>query len=490
MDELTLSIGDLARRTGVDIPTLRRWERYEGLLTPTRTPGGQRRYGAEDVAAVQELVSLIGKGWAAASAARAVADHRDTGAVVFDASLLDAVPTGVIVTNAASQVLYANPVIAAMLGVTPAELEAAGGGDFLDEGERHHVAVAFEEMRRGEPQTYDVRLRTREGDHVDVEVAAGPLVGPDGRVRGIVGVFHDLTRTREAERRRDLLARLLDATDDAIIAVDADLRVLASNVAATATITADLRQGDDLFDALPEELAAPTVAAVRRAIDAGEASTFELRSRDGGEDRPPLEKQVRVLPLEPEGAVVVAVDVVPQDDPTADAGTSAAYHGVVAALTQAVLAGAPPETIVETAVRGVSRALDASHVSFLEVVPPDGALEVIASTPGDPCRRYPPAEPFGSHVGFSLQSQRPILVEDFDAERRFDRGPFAGEQHARSGLCIPVRWGAQGTGAICVHSSVARRDLGPAEVTFVQSAGNVCAIALQGRDGSTPEERP
>src|SRR5687768_2211796 len=133
MDELTLSIGDLARRTGVDIPTLRRWERYDGLLAPGRTPGGQRRYGAGDVAAVLELVGLIGKGWATESAARAVADHRDTGAIVFDASLLDAVPTGVIVTNAASEVLYANPAIAALLGYSPAELAVGGGHDFLDE---------------------------------------------------------------------------------------------------------------------------------------------------------------------------------------------------------------------------------------------------------------------------------------------------------------------------------------------------------------------
>lgn len=487
MDELTLSIGDLARRTGVDIPTLRRWERYEGLLTPTRTPGGQRRYGADDVAAVHELVELIGKGWAAASAARAVADHRDTGTLVFDASLLDAVPTGVIVTNAAAQVLYANPAIATMLGVTPAELEAAGSGDFLDEAERQHVLEAFGEMQRGVPQTYDVRMRTRRGDHVDVEVAAGPLTGPGGAYRGVIGVFHDAARTRAAERRAELLSRLLDTTEDAILAVDADLRVIAWNAAASASAPDELRIGDDLSRALPEALAAPTAAAVRRALG-GEGLTFELRVRDQDLDGPPIEKQVCVVPLDPDGAVVVAIDVVPQEK-ASEVGTSTAYHGVVAALTQSVLSGDAPETVVETAVRGVGRALDASHVSFVEVVPPDGELAVIASTAGERSRTYPRAEPFASHVGFALQSQRPIVVPDFDLERRFDRGPFAGEQEARSGLCVPVRWRSRGLGAISVHSSAGRRELGPTEVTFVQSAANVCAIALQGREGLTTEER-
>lgn len=489
MDDLTLSIGDLARRTGVDVPTLRRWERYEGLLTPTRTPGGQRRYGAADVAAVEELVGLIGKGWATHSAARAVAEHRDTGAIVFDSSLLDAVPAGVIVTNPATQVLYANPAIAAMLGVTPGELEAAGGSDFLDESERQHVLEAFRQMRRGDPQTYDVRLRTRRGDHVDVEVAAGPLRGPGGQYRGVVGVFHDLTRTRAAERRARLLAGLVDATAEAIVAVDADLRVVAWNAAAETAVTSELQEGRELVGVLPEELAAPTAAAVRRAID-GEASTFELRTRDPEGGGPSIEKQLRVLPLDPAGAIVVAVDVVAQAEPPPDDATGTASHGVVAALTQALLTGAAARSIVDTAVRGVGRALDADHVSFVEVVPPAGDLAVVASTAEESQRVYPPAEPFGSHLGFSLQSQRPIVVQDFEAERRFDRGPFAGERAARSGLCVPVRWRPDRLGALSVHTSTARNDLGPAEVTFVQTVANVCALALQGMDGGTTEERP
>jgi PAS domain S-box-containing protein len=490
MDDLTLSIGDLARRTGVDIPTLRRWERYEGLLTPTRTPGGQRRYGAGDVAAVQEMVSLIGKGWAAASAARAVAHHRDTGAIVFDASLLDAVPTGVVVTNPASEVLYANPAIAAMLGVTKDDLEAEGGGAFLAEEDRRHVLEAFERMRRGEPQTYDARLRTRSGDAVEVEVAAAPMLGPGGQYRGIVGVFHDLRRVRDAEERAALLAQLLDASEDAVLAVDTDLRVVAWN-AATARDATALAEGCALTDLFPAELAVPTIAAARRALD-GETSTFELRARQRDDGGPAVEKQVRVLPLDAAspraGAIVVTVDVVAQPDTDVDVGVSTAYHGVVATLTQSVLAGGSPEAVLDTAVRGVSRALDASHVSFVEVHQASNEIVVLASTADEP-NATAPVEPFGSHVGFALQSQRPIVVQDFSAERRFDRGPFAGEQSARSGVCVPVRWRPVGQGALSVHSADARRELGPIEVTFVQSAANVCALALQGRDGPTAEER-
>lgn len=43
-----LSIGEAARRLGVSVTTLRRWD-DNGLIASTRTLGGQRRFLAEDV---------------------------------------------------------------------------------------------------------------------------------------------------------------------------------------------------------------------------------------------------------------------------------------------------------------------------------------------------------------------------------------------------------------------------------------------------------
>ena len=48
-DPATMPIGEVARRTGVTVPTLRAWERRYGLLLPVRTAGGHRRYTDEDV---------------------------------------------------------------------------------------------------------------------------------------------------------------------------------------------------------------------------------------------------------------------------------------------------------------------------------------------------------------------------------------------------------------------------------------------------------
>jgi DNA-binding transcriptional MerR regulator len=72
-DPATMSIGEVARRTGVTVPTLRAWERRYGLLLPLRTAGGHRRYRDEDVQQVLAVLELTGQGWAVGAAARRVA---------------------------------------------------------------------------------------------------------------------------------------------------------------------------------------------------------------------------------------------------------------------------------------------------------------------------------------------------------------------------------------------------------------------------------
>ena len=53
-DQSSLSIGDLAERTGIPTGTLRTWEVRYGLPMPRRIAGGHRRYGPEAVDLVRE----------------------------------------------------------------------------------------------------------------------------------------------------------------------------------------------------------------------------------------------------------------------------------------------------------------------------------------------------------------------------------------------------------------------------------------------------
>ncbi len=67
-----LAIGRLAEVTGVDPATLRTWESRYGVPEPERTPGGQRRYGPEQIEKVRAMKRLLDAGYRASEAARMV----------------------------------------------------------------------------------------------------------------------------------------------------------------------------------------------------------------------------------------------------------------------------------------------------------------------------------------------------------------------------------------------------------------------------------
>lgn len=57
-----LNIAALAKRTGIPPDTLRKWEQRYGILRPTRTEGGQRRYSEHDVDRVVWLKARLSEG--------------------------------------------------------------------------------------------------------------------------------------------------------------------------------------------------------------------------------------------------------------------------------------------------------------------------------------------------------------------------------------------------------------------------------------------
>ena len=75
-----LRIGELSRRVHVPVASLRAWEARYGLLSPNRTKGGFRLYGADDVARVLAMRANLERGLSAAEAARLALSETHDGA--------------------------------------------------------------------------------------------------------------------------------------------------------------------------------------------------------------------------------------------------------------------------------------------------------------------------------------------------------------------------------------------------------------------------
>ncbi|GIL37309.1 B12-binding domain-containing protein [Phycicoccus sp. DTK01] len=67
-----MRIGELATKVGVSTHVLRAWESRYGLLTPVRSSGGYRLYGADDERRVRDVLALREQGVSAMEACRQV----------------------------------------------------------------------------------------------------------------------------------------------------------------------------------------------------------------------------------------------------------------------------------------------------------------------------------------------------------------------------------------------------------------------------------
>ena len=85
-----LRIGELSRRVRVPVESLRAWERRYGLLAPSRTQGGFRLYGEDDVVRVLAMRANLDRGLSAAEAARLALAEDVRGAATSPSPVVDA----------------------------------------------------------------------------------------------------------------------------------------------------------------------------------------------------------------------------------------------------------------------------------------------------------------------------------------------------------------------------------------------------------------
>src|ERR1044072_6588869 len=86
------SIGELSRRTGVPVATLRTWETRYGQPRSRRLPGAPRRYDEASVEAVQLMLRQRASGLSMSAAAAAVGGNRPAAAASVFAGLRAAHP--------------------------------------------------------------------------------------------------------------------------------------------------------------------------------------------------------------------------------------------------------------------------------------------------------------------------------------------------------------------------------------------------------------
>ncbi len=88
-------------------------------------------------------------------------------------------------------------------------------GDFLFDRENRAIIAEHQKLRQqGKASSYEVSLTRKDGEQVAVTLSACPVESPDGKFRGSLGVFTDVTERRKVlEDLRESRQRLVDAIE-------------------------------------------------------------------------------------------------------------------------------------------------------------------------------------------------------------------------------------------------------------------------------------
>ncbi len=300
-----------------------------------------------------------------------------------------------------------------------------------------------------------------------------------------------------AQAEREWLRVTLSSIGDAVIATNTDGRVTFLNAvaegltgwsqaeAAGRPIGDVLRLVDEQTRQSTESLATTLLAS--RTRSGPEAHTLLVR-RDGREipiddsSAPIRADDGRLI-----GAVLVFRDVterrraeIERSKAAAALAARARQQAVVAELGQRALAGLALPELMQDVVHKVAATLQVEFCEILELVPDGTALRLTAGQGLAPdlvgtatTSAGPESEP-----GYTLRADQPVITADLATETRFTGPLLLRGQGVVSGMSTVIRGAAQPFGVLGAHSRQ-RRDFSADDGSFLQSAANVLAEALE-----------
>jgi PAS domain S-box-containing protein len=159
------SIGEVASMVGLSRHTIRAWERRHRLVQPERTPSGQRRYTADDVALLVRVKhAAVRRGVSLKVAVRCAQGKLSLPAVEDQLPATAGAVIGMIVMlDIDGSISAANRAASQALGVAPHEMVGRRITDLLEEtGGRTRLETALQRAYV-QPSSFELELRSAPG---------------------------------------------------------------------------------------------------------------------------------------------------------------------------------------------------------------------------------------------------------------------------------------------------------------------------------------
>jgi PAS domain S-box-containing protein len=486
-----MRVGELARRTGVGVSTLRAWERRFGFLEPVRSPSGQRLYGDVDVERVSAVCRLVAEGLTLSAAVGRVTSA-GTGALSTgedEAFLLhqvmQAADQGIWVLQR-GRTRYVNRRMAELMGCSIDELMTRPVLEFVEPEFLDVVKAQGRDVRAGQRIRFEMPMRRADASTFLAEISTTPLRTGSGAHEGAVAVVSDVTARSAADADARFRTALLDAIGEAVLAASPDGTIMYANAAAERLFGWRVAEliGQNGLELLPTPEATTNSQRIHARLLTKRQYSGELglTRRDGSHfaahltGAPVLDSHGALT-----GVIAVLSDITERDRLEQEVQTRELQAETVALLGARTLRSDPNEVplILTEAVEAVRRVLQSERTALFEFVEGRDELTARASSPHiDESVKIPSGS--RSLPGYTALAGKVVLLEDARRDRRFDISPFALTLGISSAIAAPV-FGPSGVCGVLVAAHTLPHKFDVSAGQFMQSVANVVGITLQHR---------
>jgi two-component system CheB/CheR fusion protein len=178
-----------------------------------------------------------------------------------------------------------------------------------------------------------------------------------------------------------------------------------------------------------------------------------------------------------DGVVVTFVAITELKRAQNEAQRRAQQQATVAMLGRLAVEGTEPETLFERAMQQVREALNVEYVELLEVEGEGDGGRVLAESNGGNGAGTAGKVDSRSAVLYTVQTGEPVLVADWNEEKRFRLRPSGVEPRIRSSATVMAP-GTRPSRVLAVHSATARA-FHEDDIRFLQGVANLLAEATE-----------
>jgi PAS domain S-box-containing protein len=150
--------------------------------------------------------------------------------------LIETIDEGVGIIDSEGRLTYVNPRLTAMVGYTNDELIGRKFFEFMAPDIQEEGKAHLTRRQRGVRESYETRLRRKDGSEIWVQIRTNPLLDEQGHMIASLAMILDITERKETEerlRRSETLNRqIIEAVPGGIVLIATDGSILRANAEA------------------------------------------------------------------------------------------------------------------------------------------------------------------------------------------------------------------------------------------------------------------